>query len=94
MPTVEIAKVVGNLLINKELNQTLVGSPAPVDTNFRAKAISTEEILYGAGLCTRRGQRGDNLALIASINPKIILVDRNDNMAREEFTHANQTQVS
>jgi hypothetical protein len=94
MPTVEIAKADGNLMNKNELHQTWLGSLAPADTDFRAKALSTEEILYGAFLCTWRTKRGDNLAFIASVNPKIVFVHCDDNMAGKELTHANQTQVS
>src|SRR6266849_6624430 len=66
MPTVEIAKEDGNLLNNKELRSSRLSSPAPWDTDFRAKAICTEEILYGADLCTWRTKRGNNLALIVA----------------------------
>src|SRR6266852_1020222 len=66
MPTVEMAEADGNLLTNNELRLMGLSCPAPADTNFRAKAICTEEILYGADLCTWRTKRGNNLALIVA----------------------------
>ena len=94
MPTVEIPNSACNLLINHELEPAWLCTPAPVASNFRAKPICTEEILYGADLCTWRGERGNHLALIAPVSPKIVLVYCDDDVAGKQFTHANQAQVS
>ena len=48
---------------------THLDSPPPSDTNLRAKAISTEEILYGAGLCMWRGGSGNHLTFIVAKIP-------------------------
>ena len=54
MPTVEIALAwTANRFIYKALTGSpMFGNPVPAGSDFRAKAICTEEILYGADLCT------------------------------------------
>lgn len=93
MPTAETAGFKSNLLINSDLPVYRQSAQAPVASNFRAKAISTEEILYGAGLCMRRAESRDYFALVASIDSEVALVRRDHNVAGIEFTHTNQTQV-
>jgi hypothetical protein len=53
MPTVEMAGLSGNLLMQQDLQPYSDAGLAPGFSNFRAKALSTEEILYGAALCMR-----------------------------------------
>jgi hypothetical protein len=51
MPTVKIAESSSNLLSHKDLRLYGDVSPTPEASNFRAKEIPTEEILYGADSC-------------------------------------------
>jgi hypothetical protein len=51
MPTMEIAELSANFLIHNDLRLYGGAGETPVATNFRAKAIPTEEILYGADSC-------------------------------------------
>src|ERR1700686_1279413 len=53
MPTVEMAGLSGNLLMQQDLQPYSGAGLARGFSNFRAKALSTEEILYGAALCMR-----------------------------------------
>jgi hypothetical protein len=57
MPTVKMPALPANLLIYKDLGIQYGCTPALEDNNFRAKALSTEEILYGAALCTGQDER-------------------------------------
>ena len=56
MPTAEMDLPGCKLLSYNDLRQTGWHSAVPLANDFRAKAIRTEEILYGADSCTR-GER-------------------------------------
>src|ERR1700722_16402346 len=47
----------------------------------------------GAPLLPRRGQQRDGFALVAAVDPKIVIVHRNDRVARIEFAHAHQAKI-
>ena len=57
------------------------------------KSLGSEEILYGESGLLWRAQGRDRLAFIAAVDTEIILIHSDDDMARIEFAHANQTQI-
>ena len=76
-----------------ESGEYCFNTSAPLASNFRAKPICTEEILYGADLCTWRAKCGDNLALIAPVNPKIVFVHRPDPACVRYLSHPNDARI-
>jgi hypothetical protein len=93
MPTAEMDLSGCNLLSYNDLLRAGWHSVVPVASDFRAKAIRTEEILYGADSCTRRRKSGNDFPFVAPVDSEIAFIHSDHQMAGIEFTHPYQAQI-